>query len=78
MTGSVAVPMTAPTPAEKARMLEQLQLAMAVVQSLPEDRSCRGCESYNTDTHVCNHWNGEVPEQARGTGCDQWSELLPF
>lgn len=58
-------------------MLATLQVAMEIVQSLPENRSCLKCDYFETGGH-CAHWRTRVPETARADGCTAWAEKIPF
>lgn len=65
-----------PNPAEKARMVAQLQATLRLLEALPENRSCHGCGAF--DAGICQNFNAEVPAEFQAKGCDQWFEPIPF
>ena len=67
---------TTMTPTQKASAIAALIEAMRIVQALPEDRSCPGCDYF--DKGACHKWGTPVPEEAQATGCDEWVEDIPF
>lgn len=58
-------------------MTAVLHAALAVVESLPEDRTCRACDNLGADNR-CRHWDEIVPEDALDVGCDAWVNEIPF
>ena len=63
-------------PAQKARALDTLTAALSIVQALPEDRSCAGCENFIKGD--CAKWGAPVPAEAQADGCQEWAEAIPF
>jgi hypothetical protein len=59
-------------------MVTTLQRALAIVEALPVDRSCHGCNRFTVDTGRCSQWQDVVPIEARADGCDVWLEQVPF
>jgi hypothetical protein len=64
------------TPAEKIRSIETLTAAMRIIQALPENRACSGCENFIKGD--CAKWGVPVPAEAQSDGCDEWQESIPF
>ena len=67
---------TTMTAKQKALAIETLTEALRIVQALPEDRACGGCDYF--DKGHCYKWGAPVPEEAQAAGCDEWIEEIPF
>ena len=63
-------------PAQKTRAIETLTMALSIIQALPENRACSGCENFIKGD--CAKWGAPVPTEAQADGCDEWVESLPF
>ena len=64
------------TAKQKALAIETLTEALRIVQALPEDRACGGCDYF--DNGHCRKWGAPVPEEAQAAGCDEWIDDIPF
>lgn len=66
------------TPYQKKEMCQTLRDALAIVEALPEDRSCRLCEHFEELRGYCSEWRSNVPSDARAQGCERWESDIPF
>lgn len=66
------------TPAQKARTLNGLREAMAVVEALPTVTPCIMCANFCTADANCTVYRMPVPEAAQPEGCAAWVEDVPF
>jgi hypothetical protein len=57
-------------------MIAKLEESIVVIKSLPENRSCIGCEQFING--YCETWTTEVPKEAVSDGCQEWEEGIPF
>lgn len=68
------------TPAQRDRAIEQLQVAIRVVQAAPVVTPCGECmyfDSFNGGG-MCERWKAVVPVEHRAAGCASWAEGVPF
>lgn len=64
------------TPAEKARQIEALERAIWIIKMMPAPK-CPACDHFGPDG-VCGVWKQAVPASHLESGCDQFSDAVPF
>jgi hypothetical protein len=64
-------------PSQKAHQLKVLGEAMAIVQALPENRSCTACDHLKP-AQRCSKFDQDVPADFLEQGCEAFEERVPF
>lgn len=68
---------TTMTPAQRDRVIDQLQHSIQVLRHISVVTPCAECAHFNGGS-LCEKWNAPVPPEARADGCGEWEEGVPF
>ena len=64
------------TPGRKKSAIEELQLLLQAVRSMPTVTPCAECDYF--DSGVCRRFRADVPADVRPQGCDHFADKVPF
>lgn len=65
-------------PHDRKYLIESLQRAITILQSLPDKKECVTCEFYNFGLCAANN-NKQIPENIKPKGCNAWQwSGVPF
>lgn len=66
------------TPRMKATAIKELETALAALRNAPTQTPCSACDQWLNTKDGCGFWGAVPPDDAQQTGCENFTDSLPF